>query len=123
MLPAEESGGYAEEARDVGERGEKNGASSPPTIDVLGASNLTVAVRRRIRPAETPSLVEGKPPKKSKLISPLAFMPFQPGPKTSRLIRDCRADALKAALESPRPRGTAIRGRSRSSTLPRAPVA
>src|SRR5262245_3304479 len=88
-------------------------------MDVDGESRVSVAVRSRTKPDERPSLVAGKPPQKSKLIFPAAFIPFHSGPRTSRSIRDCRAEAAKLPFESPDRLGRANLGRSRLSTDPR----
>src|ERR1051326_6881182 len=64
-LPAYEKAGYPSEARDVGERGEKKGASCPAITDVLPQSKLIRAVRMRTKPTVTPSSASGKPPKKA----------------------------------------------------------
>src|ERR1051325_8628706 len=93
MLPAEDRDGYAVDASEVGDNGEKNGVSWPITTDVFFQSRLSRAVRNRPKPAVTPSLVTGKPPKKSNLRSPDVLAPPHCGPKTSRLSSDCRTVA------------------------------
>src|SRR5690349_6236831 len=117
MFPDEESDGYADDASDVGDRGEKNGTSWPKTNEVLSPSSVSVAVRRRTSAAEMPLLAAGNPPQKSKLMFPVAFVPFQSGPNTSRLIRDWRTDAAKLPRDSPGVLGNATVGRSILSTL------
>src|ERR1043166_7631624 len=92
IFPADDSGGYADEANEVGERGEKNGTSWPATTEVRAVSRLSVAVLRRRNPDAVPLLEIGKPPQKSTLISPLVLAPFHSGPNTSIFSRDWRAD-------------------------------
>src|SRR5690242_13112192 len=45
-LPADDSAGYAVAAKEVGERGEKKGASCPAVTEVADHSIRNVAVRR-----------------------------------------------------------------------------
>ena len=61
--------GMARDANEVGDSGEKNRLSCPPTTEVWGQSMRTVAVCSRTRPAFTPFTVFSTPPAKSKRTS------------------------------------------------------
>lgn len=87
-LPDEDSAGYAVDASDVGDLGEKNNPSWPATTDVFFHSSVSFVVRRRTSGEFTPSFVDGKPPKKSNVTSPLVFAPPNVGPNTSRPMSD-----------------------------------
>ena len=118
MLPADDSAGWAVDASDVGDRGEKKGTSWPAVIEVFFQSRVKVAVRRRTRGEFAPSLVFGKPPKKSNVRPPLVLAPPKVGPNASRRRSDWRKPALKVPPDSPGRRGSAVVGRSRLSTAP-----
>src|ERR1051325_5629327 len=99
------------DASDVGERGEKKGASCPAITEVFFQSRVALAVRNRSSPVVTPSGVDGKPPKKSTVSSPAVFAPFHSGPDTSRQTIDCRTVPPKLPSETAELFGWAISGR------------
>src|SRR5229473_1378678 len=83
-FPEYENAGRATDAIELGESGEKNGASCPATTVVFGQLMRTVPVRSLGKPNATPSGTFGNPPAKSNCRSALTLAPFTSGPNTSR---------------------------------------
>src|SRR5690242_15975450 len=75
-FPEYENAGRATDAIELGESGEKNGASWPAIKLVFGQFMLTVPVRSRGKPRTTPSGVFGNPPAKSNCRSAFILAPF-----------------------------------------------
>src|SRR5215831_5534019 len=117
-LPDHDMAGSNTVAYDVGDNGEKKRASCPKLSEVFVQSRLTLAVRKRKRPAVTPYEVVGLPPPKSISTPAEVCAPKTFGPLASIPSIVCRKVAPIPGVGAPGNFGNAMLGRSCVSTMP-----